>query len=189
MTTQVLTLNAGMVPVGVCSMPQSIKMIYTGTAHSVVDSSRTVRSPSIEMAVPSVVRIPGLTFVPEKRVAFSSLNVIYRDDQRCQYCGVRLRVDELTIDHVIPRSRFEQVAQREGIRYSLNSWENCVASCSACNSAKENRLLNEVGIRLLREPCEPAFRPHVVIKRSEAEKRRWIDFLEPFQKFTVLFLT
>lgn len=189
MTSAVLTLNAGMIPVGTVSVRTAVKLVFEEIAHSVQDTDRVLRSPSTVFPVPSIVRIPRLTHVPEKHVVFSNLNVIYRDDQVCQYCGGRGAVDELTVDHVVPRSRFAAVARVGRLKYSVNSWENCVASCAACNAMKDDRLPEEAGLRLRRIPKEPAFRPHVVVTRSEAARRNWLEFLEPFQRFTVLLLT
>jgi 5-methylcytosine-specific restriction endonuclease McrA len=66
-------------------------------------------------------------------------NILLRDDETCQYCGKRSR--DLTLDHIIPRSRGGQ-----------STWENLVASCRSCNGKKGNRLLKEVNMRLLRPP-------------------------------------
>ena len=64
-------------------------------------------------------------------------NILLRDDETCQYCGRRQR--DLTLDHVLPRSRGGQ-----------STWENLVACCRACNGRKGNRLPKEVGMPVLR---------------------------------------
>jgi 5-methylcytosine-specific restriction endonuclease McrA len=114
--------------------------------------------------------------IPRKRVVHSRLNIIYRDDMRCMYCGKRFRIDELTVDHVIPLSRWHAVPDgRKPDR--PNSWENQVTACRHCNTLKGSRLLSECGLKLIRSPVEPHYMPYLFISRSKADKYGWIEFL------------
>lgn len=189
MNTAVLRLNAAMVPVGVCAARDAFKAMCEDGAHSVLDTPRFAHTPSLAIPIPAVIRFPGMTFLPPRRVNFTRLNVLYRDDLRCQYCGGRFRVDELQLEHVIPQSRFAAIAARRGIRYGKDSWENCVAACVACNAQKRDRMPEEAGMKLIRQPKEPAFRAYVTIKRCVAERRGWMPFLEHFENFAVSFLS
>ena len=54
--------------------------------------------------------------------AFTRFNVFLRDRFQCQYCGCH---DDLTFDHLIPRSRGGQT-----------TWENVTTACSPCNLRK-----------------------------------------------------
>lgn len=56
----------------------------------------------------------------------------------CQFCGKRFTTDELTIDHVIPKSQGGKT-----------TWENCVLCCIACNAYKANRTPYEARMKLL----------------------------------------
>ncbi len=59
-----------------------------------------------------------------------------RDQHRCSYCGA---TEELTIDHVRPRSRGGETTA-----------SNCVTACLACNQAKGSLHVNEfLNLRLL----------------------------------------
>jgi 5-methylcytosine-specific restriction endonuclease McrA len=88
-----------------------------------------------------VIRLHHFVRVPYRnRVPLSRRAVFARDGHRCQYCN---RAAE-NIDHVVPRSRG-----------GPHAWDNVVASCRACNSHKEDRLLSEVGLRLAHPPREP----------------------------------
>jgi 5-methylcytosine-specific restriction endonuclease McrA len=82
--------------------------------------------------------------VPKKRPTLCARAIRERDGNRCQYTGRVLRPDEGSLDHVVPRSRG-----------GTHTWDNVVASCRACNSHKEDRLLSEVGLRLAHVPREP----------------------------------
>jgi 5-methylcytosine-specific restriction endonuclease McrA len=64
-----------------------------------------------------------------------------RDRYTCQYCQQVLNTGDLTLDHVIPRSRGGET-----------TWENLVACCNLCNNKKGNRTPDEAGMKLLRPP-------------------------------------
>ena len=82
----------------------------------------------MRLRVPEVVALAGYDRLPEAAVAFSRRNIFKRDHYTCQYCGVQPGTEELTIDHVIPRSQG-----------GTSTWENCVLACVACNKQKADR--------------------------------------------------
>jgi 5-methylcytosine-specific restriction endonuclease McrA len=96
---------------------------------------------------------------------FSRRNIFRRDRYTCQYCGEQRALRDLTIDHVVPRSR-------EG----RSTWENCVVACVSCNSRKANRLPAEAGMRLNREPRRPSWMASIDISRPERQES-WNRFL------------
>lgn len=67
---------------------------------------------------------------------YTKLNVYLRDGYTCQYCGQRFHSDRLTIDHVIPRSKFP-----EGKRGEASVFTNTVTCCQSCNSYKADKVL------------------------------------------------
>jgi len=141
----VLILNASYEPLHVCSVRRAVGLLMHGLAERVEDSGQWLRSPSSRFAVPSVIRLRRYVrrrFRP--RVAFNRRNVFRRDNGLCQYCGCR--VPDLTLDHVVPRSR-------EG----PTSWDNVVACCRSCNSRKRDRTPEEAGMVLLSRPAAPRF--------------------------------
>jgi 5-methylcytosine-specific restriction endonuclease McrA len=96
------------------------------------------------MQLPSVISLKA--YVPmARRPAFTRYNVFLRDRFTCQYCRHPSPAEELTFDHVIPRSRGGQT-----------SWRNVVAACTACNLKKGNRMPRESGIMPVRVPQEPS---------------------------------
>jgi 5-methylcytosine-specific restriction endonuclease McrA len=133
----------------------AIVMVYKGTVDIVAEYEETVRSPSIEMRVPAVLRLKKPTPSMMRAVRFSKENVFARDEYKCQYCWKKFPILELTIDHVIPKSR--------GGR---KNWENSVSACRPCNSRKGRRTPHEAGMALRRLPARPkslpiaAFRVH-----------------------------
>jgi 5-methylcytosine-specific restriction endonuclease McrA len=92
--------------------------------------------------MPSVIRLLEYRRIPYQTRALSRRNILLRDRNTCQYCGDVLPPGELTLDHVIPRSRGGN-----------STWENLVACCHSCNRRKGNRLPNELDdMKLQREP-------------------------------------
>ena len=102
---------------------------------------RTVRQ---EVKVPEIIVLRGFDGRPRRNVAFSRRNLYRRDDYTCHYCGRRPRSDQLTIDHVVPRSLGGRT-----------TWENCVVACEDCNKRKGNRPPGSGGMKLVRVPRAP----------------------------------
>lgn len=127
-------------PLSLWSWQDAIKAIFLDRVNIVSLYDKTVRSPTFEMRLPSVVSLK--TFVqPPRYPAFTRFNVFLRDRFTCQYCGKR---DDLTFDHVIPRSKG-----------GLTTWENIVAACACCNLRKSDRMPAEVRMFPACEPYQP----------------------------------
>jgi 5-methylcytosine-specific restriction endonuclease McrA len=109
-----------------------------------------VHGVSHSFLAPEVVILTHTDVFPRPRVVFSRRNIFKRDRYTCQYCGAHPRLPELTIDHVIPRSR--------GGR---SRWDNCVVSCQPCNAKKGNRTPEEADMRLRKRPRRPSWLPFV----------------------------
>lgn len=98
--------------------------------------------------VPEIIRLISYDKYPKRKVIFCRRALWKRDCQRCQYCGKKPRYDEITIDHVIPRSRGGQ-----------SCFENCVLACLKCNLKKRNRTPEESGMALMKKPSVPIWCP------------------------------
>src|SRR5437660_1944940 len=102
-------------PLSLWSWQDAIKAVFLERVNIVAEYDKAVHSPSLEMKLPSVVSLK--TYVrPSTHPAFTRFNVFLRDKFVCQYCGAR---DELTFDHLLPRSRGGHT-----------TWINVVAACS-----------------------------------------------------------
>ena len=125
---------------------------------------RTVR---FDLAVPRVIRLVRYDRVPKTRVRLSRRNLFARDANRCQYCGRRFRTSDLSIDHVIPRSRGGHTV-----------WSNVVCACMECNVRKGGRTPAEAGLHLVREPKAPRFSPVITLHARDPKYRSWQQFLD-----------
>ena len=130
---------------------------------------RVVRSARFEMRLPSVVSLK--TYIkPSRTPAFTRFNVFLRDGFACQYCGAPGTSQDLTFDHVIPRSRGGRT-----------TWQNIVAACGPCNLRKGGRTPQQAGMPLLRRTAHQPnswelqeagrrFPPHFL-------HQSWLDYL------------
>src|SRR3569833_1790044 len=138
----VLVLNASFEPINVCAARRAIILVLKGVAMAEETNGHTFHSTRSALRVPSVIRLLEYRRIPHQTRALSRKNILLRDRNTCQYCGVVLPSSELTLDHVVPRSRG-----------GSSTWENLVACCHACNRRKGNRMLHEIDdMILLREP-------------------------------------
>ena len=130
-------------PLSLWSWQESVKAVFLDRVNIVSEYDRTVRSPSFEMRLPSVIALKDYV-LQARRPAFTRFNVFLRDRFSCQYCGGRLPTPDLTFDHVIPRSRGGRT-----------SWENVVTACGDCNLRKGNRMPTVVQMQPRNKPCAP----------------------------------
>jgi 5-methylcytosine-specific restriction endonuclease McrA len=169
MHAPVLVLNASYEPINVCAARRAIVLVLKGVAITEEINGHFLHSARLAMRVPSVIRLLEYRRIPHQSRALSRKNILLRDRNSCQYCGEVLSSTELTLDHVIPRSRG-----------GSSTWENLVACCHECNHQKGNRLPAEVGMKLLREPR--AFSLHTsrhimrLMGHSDAKWRKYLFF-------------
>lgn len=150
-----LVLNATQEPLAVVTARRAVVLVFKEKAEVLETNGQVFRSEFSAFEAPSVVRLNYFVKVPYRaRASLTRRAVFARDDWACQYCG---RAAE-NVDHVVPRSRGGE-----------HIWENVVASCRACNSRKENRLLHEAGLRLRRKPFVPRDGLRLSLGRLEPE--------------------
>jgi 5-methylcytosine-specific restriction endonuclease McrA len=137
----VLVLNASYEPINVCAARRALVLVLKGVATAEEHSHLAVHSARKAIALPSVIRLLGYRRIPHQTRALSRKNILLRDRFTCQYCQQTMPSGELTLDHVIPRSRAGETA-----------WENLVACCHRCNNRKGSRTPEEAGMRLARPP-------------------------------------
>lgn len=128
------------------------------------DWLRTIR---FQIAVPRIVRALSYDRRPRGDVRLNRRNLFLRDDHRCQYCGRKYPSSELSVDHVIPRSRG-----------GTTCWENVVCACVRCNVRKGGRTPREAGLRLIAPPRRPRCSPTITVKLSDSKYASWKQFLD-----------
>ncbi len=126
-----------------------------------------IRAVAFELRVPRVVRLLNYDRVPRYSLRFSRRNLFARDCHKCQYCGVSAPASQLSIDHIIPRSRGGQT-----------TWENVVCCCIKCNGRKGSRTPKEAKMKLLSSPKQPRFNPLLACKLENPKYQSWRTFLK-----------
>jgi len=126
-----------------------------------------IRTVQFEIQVPRIIRLLTYERFPRQKVKFNRKNLFARDGNRCQYCGKKFPTTELSLDHLVPRSRGGRA-----------NWDNIVCACLRCNVRKGGRTPREAGMRLIREPVEPKTSPVLSLKLSHRKYKSWKAFLD-----------
>jgi 5-methylcytosine-specific restriction endonuclease McrA len=128
------------------------------------DGELFVQAVRFRLRVPEVLTLIRYDRIPVAAVAFTRRNIFKRDRFTCQYCGLQPGTEELTIDHVVPRSQG-----------GASTWSNCVLACVACNKRKADRNPQQAGMRLRKVPHRPAWKPLYAFE--EIPIASWTKFL------------
>ena len=194
---KVLVLNKKWTAVGVVSLQRAIIMLFSfdhtskgskpGPKAEIIDEGCTpwtweewamlrpedgeegIKACQGTFKIPEVIRLTKYDKMPQHKIHFSRRTIYKRDGNQCMYCGIKPGTEELTIDHVLPRSKG-----------GLTTWENCVLACVACNSLKADKMMHEVrskkypnGMKLLTVPKKP----HFDVYKGEIPYRSWGQWL------------
>jgi 5-methylcytosine-specific restriction endonuclease McrA len=137
-----------MAPYRVISYERAIVLSFLGKVEVVAEYDDWIRSPSVSVRAPAVVRQRKARPSGRARITFSRANVFLRDGFTCQYCKRSFDEADLNLDHVMPRSRG-----------GATTWENVVASCYPCNQRKAGRTPDEAAMALMKRPVRPTSLP------------------------------
>mgnify|MGYP001240078147 CR=1 FL=1 len=162
-----LLLDQGYQPVKVIPWQRALVMHMVGKVELVTEHEWQVRTVSAHFPVPAVVRLLRRLRHRPPFVRFSRENIYLRDEYSCQYCGKQPHPRELTLDHVLPRSRG-----------GGTSWRNVVAACGPCNRRKGGLTPDEANMPLRNIPRRPRWlAPRVLQMRHGNLPKAWADWL------------
>ena len=164
----VLLLSATFEPLRVISWQNAVSMFFLGKVEVIEEYEHDIRSVSLVIKAPAVVRLVRYFRQGRKSPPLSRGNILARDNFTCQYCSRELSSKEATLDHVLPRS--------QGGR---TTWENIVCACGTCNRKKGGRTPREAKMLLLSKPVKPEWLPVLHIKLHGKVPRSWYMFLQP----------
>ena len=152
-------------PLSLWPWQDSIKAKYLNRVSVLMEYEQTVRSPSMEIQIPSVVVLKDY-IQPKRHLAFTRFNLFLRDVFSCQYCGGS---GNLTFDHILPRSLG-----------GVTSWENVVSACLSCNQKKGAKTLKQVAFNVKKTPIKPTAEELQNMGRKFPPNylhESWLDFL------------
>jgi 5-methylcytosine-specific restriction endonuclease McrA len=177
-----LVLNRNWQPVNVSTVARALVLLWNESARVVdpadyqtydwhdwaklqpSDGDDCIQAVRFRLRVPEVITLTGYDRLPTASVTFSRRNIFRRDHFTCQYCGVQPGSEELTIDHVVPRSHGGE-----------SRWDNCVLSCVECNKTKADRTPAQAGMRLRKTPVKPEWKPLYALRGDRIES--WSKFV------------
>ncbi len=193
LTLSVLVLNRSFVAVHITNVRRAITLLFRHLAEVVhieegqfaaysLDSWRElsalqgefrtpeadwVQAVGYELQAPRVIRLVSCDRGPRQGLRFNRRNVFARDGNLCQYCGKHFPTSELSLDHVVPRSRGGNTC-----------WENIVCACVACNVRKGGRTPQEARMQMIRQPLKPKRSPLLSNKLGNPKYQSWKSFVD-----------
>ena len=136
-----LKLDASFRPLSIIDSVKAFGMVSSGRARVVEEYEEEIYP---EIKAPLVICVQSYVRDFSFTKSCNRNNIAWRDNYVCQYCGDRYSLSELTMDHIMPKSRG-----------GPKLWENIVAACKNCNGRKEDKTPEEAGMSLIREPRRP----------------------------------
>ncbi len=183
LSERALVLNRSWSAIATTTVRHALGLVFTGSAKAVQPDTYEmhgfeswaslklhpeepcIKTVALRIRVPEVIVLTRYNGLPNKSVTFTRRNLYRRDRNTCQYCGKRPGTAELSIDHVVPRSR--------GGR---STWENCVLACVRCNRRKSDKLPEQVGLKLTHKPVRPKWTPALEVPISRM-RQSWERFV------------
>lgn len=166
-TLRTLVLSQGYEPIKVISWQRAIALLSLGKIEVIEEYDHNIRSVSLVIKVPAVVRLLKGFLRHKNKVKFSRVNIFARDKWSCQYCGMKGKLADLTYDHVLPRSQGGKT-----------EWSNIATACYGCNEKKRDRTPEQAKMRLRTQPVRPSWVPVMVVKVSQTSAPdAWRDYM------------
>ena len=142
--TKTLKLDSSFRPIEVIDAVEALVLCLIGKAQAIETYSKVIKSVNESFELPCVIALKRIVKFRYQTIPCHRRNVIWRDNNQCQYCSKHFMADKLTIDHVIPRSRGGK-----------NDWFNLVTACKKCNQKKGDKTPSEANMPLIKEPKIP----------------------------------
>lgn len=172
-----LLLDQNFMPIEIISWEKAVRYLFDSKARVVESHEEPIRClRTIVLTVdgtefhltnkPSVIHLTTPYKRRGKHVRFSKINVFWRDDFQCQYCGDRFQPKMLTFDHVLPKSAG-----------GPKTWENIVTACRPCNQRKSGRTPEQAKMKLLRKPERPRWSPQLTIRLKNTDPEVWHQYV------------
>jgi CRISPR/Cas system Type II protein with McrA/HNH and RuvC-like nuclease domain len=157
----VLVLNADYTPLNVTTYKRGFNLVNKGKAEIVKSDDTPILSGIKSYVRPVIIRLLNYIRYHTRTLRANRSRIYKRDGFECVYCGSS---KNLTLDHVIPRSRG-----------GTNEWTNLVTSCFKCNSKKGDKTPEEAKMKLKHQPFAPT-----LVSENAKVHTLWNDFKKSF---------
>lgn len=163
---QVLVLNATYEPLSVVSVKRAVVLLLKEKAELIEAAEAYLRAENFQIPRPLVIRLVYFVKIPRRMsLPVTRRTILARDNYTCQYCAATPVRQELTLDHVLPRSRGGKI-----------TWENVVTACKKCNGRKGSRTPAEANMLLLTEPVRPRYLAIAALTNLEV-RQAWNKYM------------
>ena len=190
---KVLKLNRGWIPVDTCDPENAFKLLVKGNALALDDDlvqytfdewivnkcknttsiDENMNTVSLEIPLMPIIVLKYYEKLNRVTVSPTKENIWKRDGMQCGYCLKTLNLNEVTRDHIHPKSKDGD-----------NDWTNIISSCSQCNTKKadiELRHLPEMELKLRATRPNPTsvlyrMKPDEVQNMPEIWKKFFVEF-------------
>ena len=151
----------------------------------IVHPNKSIQTSTCTIKLPEIMLLSKFNKIPKQIVKFNRRNLWRRDGCKCQYCGTEPSYDEITVDHIVPRSKG-----------GSSNFQNCVLCCITCNLKKSDRRLEDTDMKLQKRtklpngkwthvtydrPKRPIWNPLYRLSRKKYPKS-WAAFLKNFDE-------
>ena len=160
-----LKLDASYRPIEVIDALEALVMCIIGKATHVETYETKINSPSKSFELQPEIVLKTIVKFRFTTVACNRANIVWRDNNQCQYCANHFPLDKLTMDHVLPKSRGGK-----------NTWENLVTACMKCNQKKGSRTPQESGMIPLKKPYRPKANILRTVRKNQISEL-WKNYL------------
>jgi 5-methylcytosine-specific restriction endonuclease McrA len=166
---KVLLLNASYEPLSLVTAPKALTLVWRRVAEVLeLDRGRFIHTTRFAFEIPSVIRLTHYIDIRSRQNRVTNRHrILARDHYRCQYCGKRGTAFDLTLDHILPKSRGGRIVA-----------ENLVTACQECNNRKGDRTPEEARMPLLTNPAALYYGLERVALQQAAQTRpEWRKYL------------
>jgi len=158
---KVLVLNFDYSPLNVTTLRRGFILVDSGKAEIIKSGENPIITFTKTYIRPLIIRLLKYINYRSKGIRINRHRVFKRDNNECVYCTSK---KDLTIDHVIPRSRGGK-----------NTWDNLVTCCLKCNLKKGSQTPEEARMFLKKKPQEPNF-----VDDTTTLNEAWNNFKQTF---------
>lgn len=136
--------------------------------------------------VPLVAKTVSYFNIYNRSLKFSRKNLFIRDNYTCQYCGRSFAQNELTYDHIIPKSKFYPN------KHHATNWLNITTACIQCNRYKSNKTPEQANMRLLTKPIAPTYEIRYlpitkelssIIHTDDPDHKEWSKYINGYIQY------
>lgn len=145
---------------GACYYARNKVLAEFGTPIKTFYGGHNMNGDVSEITVSSIISVSGPIFSDkwfERETIYADRQILYaRDRHLCAYCGEQFKDHQLTIDHILPRSKGGK-----------NTWVNTVSACKPCNVEKADRTPEQAKMHLLFVPYAPNMFEKMILKNRK----------------------